>query len=472
MSTAIELFLKLTGSFFLIYLLIYSTFLLLSLIVGGLVLWKKDKLGEIRNELKHDFYYPISLLVPAYNEEVNIIDNIHSLLNLDYKLYEIVVVDDGSKDRTSEVLIEHFQMERTDRPIRRVVPCKQSRAVYEKTVNGVHMTLIVKENGRKGDALNMGINASQYPWFVCIDADSLLQKDSLERIVQPVLEDDSIVAVGGMIFVSQVLKMENGMPVRYDMPLNPVVAMQVMEYGRSFLASRILMDTFNGNLIISGAFGLFRKDIVMAVGGYDTDTLGEDMELVVKMHAFCRNANMKYSIRFEPAAVCWSQVPETLGDLFKQRRRWHLGLFQSLYKYRQMFLNSRYGAVSFISYLYYVFYELISPYLEILGLVLMFFAWCVGMLNGAFAIRFLCLYGVYGACLSMAAFYQRIYMQKMKIHFKDGVMAIIACLCESLLFRYYIAFARGAAFRSYRKRKDQWGSIQRMQHKTDANQPK
>lgn len=464
MYDVVETLLHVIDTFFLVYLLLYASYLFISVVAGGYRLWHRDKMSEVRNELKHDFYYPISLLVPAYNEEVTIIQNVESLLTLDYRLYEIIVIDDGSKDATSQKLIDHFNMKRTDRPIRRVVSCKPQESIHEADVNGVHLTVIKKVNGRKGDALNMGINASQYPWFVCIDADSVLQRDSLEKIVQPVLEDDSIVAVGGMIHILQVLEMENGVPKKYRMPLNPLVNMQVMEYERSFLASRILMDLFNGNLIISGAFGLFRKDIVMAAGGYDTDTLGEDMELVVKLHTFCRNNNIRYSIRYEPSAICWSQAPESMGDLQKQRKRWHKGLFQCLFKYRQIFCNLNFGLVSFISYLYYLIYELLSPFVEVAGLLFTLIFWAAGMLNGAFALKFLLLYAIYGACLTITAFFQRVYTLKMKIHFTDIIKAIFTCILESLVLRYFIAFTRTIAFIGYSEKKDQWGTLRRIRH--------
>ena len=156
---------------------------------------------KIKNELKHDYYFPVSILVPAFNEEVTILDSVQSLLDLEYQLYEIIVVDDGSSDNTSRALIDRFHMREVDRPIRRAIPCQPQEAVYEAESTRVKLTLIRKKNGGKGDALNMGINASQFPFFLCIDADSMLQKDSLERIVQPAMEDDAAVAVGGLIRV-------------------------------------------------------------------------------------------------------------------------------------------------------------------------------------------------------------------------------------------------------------------------------
>lgn len=459
-----DMFLRGVGVFYLIYLILYASYLLLSVTMGAWKLYQRDRMLRIRNELKHDYYVPVSVLVPAHNEEVTIVDSVKSLLHLDYRLYEIIVVDDGSTDGTVQKLVEEFQMQKMNRPVQRRVRCQQQKAVYETVVNKIQLTLISKENGGKGDALNMGINAARFPWFLCLDADSMLQKDSLERIVQPVLENDDIVAVGGLIRVAQCVELKDGEVMRYDLPKNPVLSMQVVEYDRSFLASRILMDQFNGNLIISGAFGLFRKDVVVAAGGYDTGTLGEDMELVVKLHVYCRNNRIPYFIRYEPNAVCWSQAPGSIRDLMKQRRRWHLGLFQSMVTYRQIFGNLRFGLVSFVSYLYYLMFELLSPVIEIFGLLTMAAAFFLGLLNVPFMIRFMLFYAIYGAILTLTAFLQRIYTQGLKISLPDFVKAGLMCLLEAVFFRYVLSFVRMTAFIGYKKKKNEWGVIKRMSH--------
>lgn len=464
MNRWIEPFLDGVSLFFLLYLIIYASYLFLSVTVGAWRLYSLDKMRRIKNELKHDYYFPVSILVPAYNEEITILDSVESLLNLDYRLYEIVVVDDGSRDDTSLVLIKHFHMRRVDRPIRRMLPCQPEEAVYEAEGTRVRLTLIRKKNGGKGDALNMGINASRFPYFICIDADSMLQSDSLERIVQPVMEDDTVVAVGGLIRVAQCVQMEDGKVTGYHLPWNALTSMQVMEYDRSFLASRILLDSFNGNLIISGAFGLFKKDIVVAAGGYDNHTLGEDMELVVRMHDFCRSNRIPYSIRYEPNAVCWSQAPGTFNDLRKQRRRWHLGLFQSLHRHRAMFLAPRFGLVGSVSYLYYLLYELLSPQIQIFGLFTMLLAASQGLLNVSFMVRFFLLYAIYGAILTMTAFFQRIYTQNLKISRGDVCKACVMCVVENVFFRFFLDFVRATSFIGYKKKKNQWGQIKRQKH--------
>lgn len=462
MNGWVEIFLRGVGTFFLLYLILYATYLFLSVLVGAWRLYQHDRMAQIRNELRHDYYVPISVLVPAYNEEVTIVDSVRSLMELNYRLYEIIVIDDGSKDETAARLIEAFSMRRVERPVHLRLKCRPLKAVYEAPGTKVKLTLVRKENGGKGDSLNMGINVSRYPYFLCMDADSLLQKDSLEKIAQPVLEDDCVVAVGGLIRVAQCVEMENGEVVGYHLPANPVTCMQVMEYDRSFLASRILMDQFNGNLIISGAFGLFKKETVVAAGGYDAGTLGEDMELVVKLHVYCRNNQQKYAIRYEPNAVCWSQAPTSLKDLMKQRRRWHLGLFQSMVLHRQIFANPRFGLVSWISYMYYLLFELLSPAIEVFGILTMVLAACFGFLNVPFMLRYFLFYAAYGAAMTMTAFFQRIYTQNLRITLLDAARALAMCFMESLFFRYVLSFVRVTSFIGYKRKKNQWGAIKRM----------
>ncbi len=461
MFDSVKLLLTGVGYFFIAYLIGYSTFLFLSVIVGSLDLYKHHRQEQFKSILPSDYYVPISIIVPAYNEEITVVDTVRSLLTLEYRAYEIIVVDDGSKDRTSEVLAKAFDMHLVHRPIRRQVDCQREEFIYETRAQKVPLTLIRKKNGGKADTLNMGINAANFPYFICMDADSVLQYDSLRRIVQPVLADGNVVAVGGIVRISNDVELENGRVKRYRLPRNILAFMQVLEYDRSFLASRILFDRFNGSLIISGAFGLFKKSTVIAVGGYDRKTLGEDMELVVKLHEYCTSNSIPYSIRYASDAICWTQVPERMRDLCKQRRRWHLGLFQSMYKHRTMFSNHRFGAVSFVSYLYFLIYELLSPFIEIFGVCTMALAWWFDLINVPFMVLFFLIYAVFGAILTLTAFFSRIYTADLTVSFGDGVRAACLCLFELVFLRFILAWVRCTAFIGYRKRWLSWGRIER-----------
>lgn len=441
----------------------YATFLFLSVTVGASSLYGAKRRNTLKSELLNDYFIPVSIVVPAYNESITIEATIRSLLALDYKVYEIIIVDDGSKDTTCQVVRDTFHMVPIRRPIQKKIHCQDVEAIYETRRYKVPITLIRKKNGGKSDALNMGINASQYPYFLCIDADSVLQRDSLEKIVRPILEDDRIVAVGGAVRPCNDAKIQNGRVIEYNMPHKLLPCMQVLEYDRSFLAARILFDKFNGSIIISGAFGLFKKSVVIDAGGYDTSTMGEDMELVVKLHVFCREHNIPYRIRYATDAICWTQAPEKLADLFKQRKRWHIGLYQSMVKHRRILVNPSYGLVGAISYIYFLIYELLSPYIEVFGLAVTVTAYLLDFLNLPFMLLYTAIYVVYSAILSLSAFFVRIYTIDLKLSFKDVLKAIGLCVLEVSCLRFMLAWVRITALIGYREKKTTWGSIQRKE---------
>lgn len=457
----IKLILDWVNVFFVIYMIGYSTFLFLAVVIGSSELYKKRRQEKLKNTLLQDYYIPVSIIVPAYNEEITVVETVQSLLALEYKLYEIIVVDDGSKDTTSQKLIEAFDMHPIRRPIHRKISCQPEEFIFESSNQKVPLTLIRKKNGGKADSLNMGINACRYPYFICMDADSVLQSDSLSKIVRPVIEREDVVAVGGVIRPCNGATLERGHVVNYQLPNNILACMQVLEYDRSFLASRILFDKFNGSLIISGAFGLFKKNVVIAAGGYDHSTMGEDMELVVKLHEYCISNSIPYVVKYATDAICWSQAPERLRDLCKQRKRWHLGLFQSMWKHRIMLANPKYGLVSFVSYFYFLIYELLSPFIEVFGVITMLLAFATDLINVPFMVLFFLIYAVYNCILTLTAFFARIQTVDLKISFKDVLKALLLCFFEVSVLRFVMAFVRATAFIGYRKKKLNWGRIER-----------
>lgn len=465
-ASFVQGFLYFVGVFFVLYLIGYSTFLFLSVTVGSSILYRRKREAHYQNQLMVDCYVPISIIMPAHNENVTVESSVRSLLTLDYSLYEIVVVDDGSTDDTAQVVIDAFGLRAIDRPIRLQIPCEPQQGVWVGRVQGVPITLITKENGGKADALNMGINAAQYPYFICIDADSVLQYDSLREIVAPVIEHENVVAVGGLVRLSNGIKIKDGRLTHYSLPKKIIPAMQVLEYDRSFLSARILFDQFNGNLIISGAFGMFRKDYVVACGGYDRDTVGEDMELVTKLHVFCRTNGEDYLIKYAPDAICWSQAPDNLRDLVKQRRRWHTGLFESMTKHWRIFANLRFGLVSFFSYTYFLVYELLSPLIELFGLVTVFIAVAFDFINVPFTIMFFVIYAVFGAVMSLTAFFSRVQTRDLKLSAGDVARALLLSIFEVTVLRFILATTRMIALVGYRRKERRWEKVERQ--KIDA----
>ena len=273
--------------FFVSYLIGYAIILMSSIILGSVSIYERKRKKELNNIINYDKDLKISIIIPAYNEEITIIETIESLVNVNYKDYEIIIVDDESEDNTSEKVIKHCNLQKIERFIINKIKTKPIKSIYEGVYKDVPIILVKKENGGKADSLNVGVNVSDYPWFICIDADSILQEDALQKIVQPIIEDTRVIALGGAIMINNGAIIENGKVKRYDMPKSVLASLQAIEYNRTFLASRIMFDKLNANLIISGAFGAFRKDVVIATGGYEPSTRGEDMELVIKLHKFC-----------------------------------------------------------------------------------------------------------------------------------------------------------------------------------------
>lgn len=298
--------------FFVSYLIGYAIILMSSIILGSVSIYERKRKKELNNIINYDKDLKISIIVPAYNEEITIIETIESLVNVNYKDYEIIIVDDESEDNTSEKVIKHCNLQKIERFIINKIKTKPIKSIYEGVYKDVPIILVKKENGGKADSLNVGVNVSDYPWFICIDADSILQEDALQKIVQPIIEDTRVIALGGAIMINNGAIIENGKVKRYDMPKSILASLQAIEYNRTFLASRILFDKLNANLIISGAFGAFRKDVVIATGGYEPSTRGEDMELVIKLHKFCIDNKIDYIMKYVPDTICWTQAPEKL----------------------------------------------------------------------------------------------------------------------------------------------------------------
>lgn len=466
-AAVIQTFLSVVGVFFILYLIGYSTFLFLSVTVGSSFLYRRKRETHYKNQIMADCYVPVSVIVPAYNESVTVVSSVSSLLKLDYSLYEIIVVDDGSTDDTAQQVIDAFDLHEIERPIRLQVPCNPVKSVWYGMAGSAPITLVRKENGGKADALNMGINLSQYPYFVGIDADSVLQYDSLHEIVAPVIEHENVVAVGGLVRLSNGVELKDGRLTSYSLPKQTIPAMQVLEYDRSFLSARILFDQFNGNLIISGAFGLFRKDVVVACGGYDLDTVGEDMELVTKLHVFCRTSGRDYLIKYAPEAICWSQAPASLHDLINQRKRWHRGLFECMTKHWRVFANLRYGLVGALSYSYFLVYELLSPIIELFGILTMILAVAFNFVNVPYMILFFLIYAVYGAIMSLTAFFSRVQTRDLHLSKLDVVRALCLSLFEVTILRFIMAVTRMLALMGYRKKDRRWDKITRTQIKAE-----
>ena len=345
---------------------------------------------------------PITLIAPAFNEEATCVESVRSLLTLEYPEFDILVVNDGSTDGTMDRLVEEFELEEAPRLATAEVPSAPVRRVL-RSRRHPRLWVIDKENGGKADALNAGLNHCQTPLFCAMDADSLLEPGALIRIVRPFLEDATTVAAGGVLRIANGCVVRGGRVVDVRLPKSLLARFQVLEYLRAFLVARMGWDALNATLVISGAFGIFRRDMVVAAGGYSTDTVGEDMELVVRLHRHCRENEIPYRIHFVPDPVAWTECPEELGVLSRQRDRWQRGLVQSLTRHQRMLFNPKFGRVGVFAFPFFYFLEMMGPVIEALGYVSFGVTIAMGRANWPILLAFLAVAIVLGGVLSLAA---------------------------------------------------------------------
>ena len=356
-----------------------------------------------RRIIRSPLTMPVTIIAPAYNEELTIEDSVMSLLMLEYPEFEVVVVNDGSRDSTLEKLKAAYKLHQIPSDIDMKVDCEEILGIY-RTPDNPNLVVVDKLNGGKADALNAGINVSKYPLICSIDADSLLEGGALVRVAKPFLErPEKTVAVGGIIRVANGCEIEAGRVLKVGLPHNWVPLVQTVEYLRAFLFGRSAWGAMGGLLIIPGAFGLFRKDIVLAMGGYRQDTVGEDMELVVHMHRYLREQGREYEMQFLPDPVCWTEVPEPLNILGRQRNRWQRGLIDSLRIHRRMMMNPRYGRIGLVAFPYFVIFEMLGPIIELAGYIIVPVSFGLGIMSFQFIGLFLAVSILYGAILSTGA---------------------------------------------------------------------
>ncbi len=329
------------------------------------------KYGRVEDMLRSPSTPPVSLIVPAYNEAAGIVESVRSRTILSYPRYELVVVNDGSTDDTLDRLIEAFNLRRVDLPIRPELEHANIRGIYKSGL-AIPLTVVDKENGGKGDALNAGINASAFPYVVVTDADMIFEEDSLIRIMRPFVQDRGhTVAVGGNIRPLNGCQVSMGRVTKSALPKSVIELTQVVEYQRSFLGSRPGWSFLNGLLLVSGAFGAFKKEAVIQAGGFPQHHLGEDLDLTMRLHRTQREAGNEYRIVYAPNAVVWTEVPAKAPPLRKQRIRWHRGLRQVVQDHRKMLFNPRYGFIGTVAWPAFFLFEFIAPILEFAGWIIM-----------------------------------------------------------------------------------------------------
>ncbi|WP_038057863.1 glycosyltransferase family 2 protein [Thermus amyloliquefaciens] len=428
----------------------------------GMVARYARELSELslKDLLEREAYLPVSILVPTYNEEKTIVPSVRSFLALQYPEFEVVVVADGPKDRTLEVLKEAFHLVEVDWVYRRVLPTKPVRAVY-RSLSHPNLIVLDKENGGKADALNAGLNLARYPLFCAVDADSLLDAQALLRASRLFLEEDRVLAVGGTIRPLNGAVVRGGVVEALHLPRGFLEIMQIIEYARAFFMGRAGWSAMGALLIISGAFGLFRREEVLRVGGYRTDTVGEDMELVVRLHRRAREEGREYRILYTPDPICYTEVPTDWATLRRQRNRWHRGLWEVLWTHRVMLFNPRYGRLGLLAMPYFLLFEALAPVVEVLGYVLLPVFYLLGLFNAEFAFLFLLLALAYGVLLSQLAVGMETLLLQRYPRLRDRLALLLLAILEGLGYRQILAWERFlATFQVWRKR-GVWGEMRR-----------
>ena len=447
------------------FTVLLSLIYIVQLIISFIRVRKDDKVRQSNDYGRYvssENLLPISLLIPAYNEEENIVSNIKSLLKIDYPQFEIIVVNDGSNDRTHEFIVESFGLYKIKSAVKTSIPTKEIRGVYY-NIEYPNLIYIDKENGGKSDALNAGINISSYPLFACLDADSRIEPDALLKLSIEFLKNTDTIVAGGLVRIANGFKIRDGRINGFTMPPKMIERFQIVEYYRSFLSGRVSWGATNSMLIVSGAFGVFKKQAVIKVGGYKTNTIGEDMEIVVRLHKYMRAHKQKYKIIFCEDSVCWTQGPMSISDIRSQRRRWQIGLLDTLISHRSLFLNPRYGMIGLMAIPYNWIFELLGAPIEVLGYFLIPFSLVMGELNMFFFIIYFLLAVLLGVILSIGSLILEQYTRKTTMSAKQCLSLSLYAVLENCGYRQAITLFRVEGILKYRKLRKTWGKIKRKE---------
>jgi cellulose synthase/poly-beta-1,6-N-acetylglucosamine synthase-like glycosyltransferase len=446
-----------------IYFLFVNSFYAVLLVSAAVEMVQHGRLvrGERRWRVLDSKVAPgVTMLAPAYNEAATITESVRALLSLYYPNLEIIVIDDGSRDETLQVLTREFDLSPINPVYQRRIDTRPIRALYR---SRMHANLVVaaKENGGKADALNSGLNLATGELVCAMDADTLIEPEAMQRMVRPFLQGSEVLAAGGTIRVANGSVVRGGRVVLAHAPLRPIPGFQVIEYLRAFLLGRLGWNRLGGNLIISGAFGLFRRAAMIDIGGYAHDTVGEDMELVVRLRRHGYETGGPHRVEFIPDPVAWTEAPESLRVLGRQRDRWHRGLADVLWRHRGVTFNPRYGAMGMLVFPYFIFLELFAPVIEVVGLLGLGVALFIGVLDLRFAaLFFLVAYGM-GMVLSVASLVMEELSFRRYDRMRDRFVLLAWALFENIGYRQLTAWWRLRGLLKFFRGRREWGAMER-----------
>lgn len=444
------------------------TYVILGIIsaVETLDYMKKNSFVNYKEILSSSISPSISIIAPAYNETLNIVENVRSLLSNHYVNYDVIIVNDGSKDDSLEKLITAYDLVKVDYLMNKQIATKPLRGGVFKSTNPAFERLIVvdKENGGKADALNMGLNISPNKYVACIDVDCLLLEDSLQKMIKPFLENThtKVIATGGVIRIANSCVIKNGKLIDVNLPKSRILRGQILEYLRAFLLGRMAWSKLNGLLVISGAFGLFDKKIAIEVGGYDTKTVGEDMELIVRMRRHMEEKKIKYKVAYIPDPLCWTEAPDNFKVFISQRNRWTRGTIETLKKHKKIGFNPKYKSLGIISYPYWLIYERLAPIIEVIGIFYFVFLVINNSIKWDYAFAFIVMAYLFSVSFSIVT----IIAEELTFHqYKKkgiGLKLITTAFLEPIINHPFILYsAMKGNFDYYFNKKIKWGEMTR-----------
>ncbi len=450
---------------FYLTLVLFATYLLLG-IFSAIALRKylrKNSYINYNSLVLSPLSLKISIIAPAFNESKTIIDNIRTLLSLYYNNFEVVIVNDGSTDDTFELIKDAYDLIRVNYYFDYRIPCERIRGVYRsKNPSYNRLTVIDKNNGGKADSLNAGINICHSDLFVSIDADSIIEADSILKLVKPFLEEKEkkVIGTGGVIRIVNSCDVERGHIREIKIPSQFLPRLQVLEYTRAFLLGRMAWSQLDGLMLISGAMGLFDRETVIRAGGYSVKTVGEDMELVLRMRRYMAENDEKYEVTYIPDPLCWTEVPSDLKSMRKQRTRWTRGLIESLRTHRKLFFNSNYGRLGLLGYPYWFFFEWMAPLIAFTGFIYTIYLIIRDSLNWPFYLLLFAFVYSFAVCLSTwAVLFEEITFHKYKRK-RDVLKLIGVALLEPFFYPVHTYFAVRGNLEALRGKKG-WGKAER-----------
>lgn len=437
---------------------------LVQLMASSVTLWRRPAATRTALDLwtrQVDYPFPVTILAPAFNEELTIADSVRSLLALNYPDFRLFIINDGSKDDMMGVLQREFALEPTEIETAVTLHATRTIGLYQSRTNP-RLVVIDKENGRKADAINCGLSYAQTPLVCVIDADSMIEPDGLLRAAEPFMTDDgSLVAVGGAIRIANGCRVSGGQVLTVGVPRRWLPRFQTVEYLRAFLISRVAASRWATLTLISGAFGVFRRSTLVEIGGYRHDTVGEDLEVITRLHRHCRERRRPYRIGFVPEIVCWTEAPATVAGLRNQRARWQQGALETIARHRAMIGRPRYGRIGLVAMPMMILEDIICPPLEVLGYVLIPSLFALGLLAPHLALMFLALSVLFGIFLSLGALIHEELQVRRTPSARGLATLAVTAIVENLGYRQMnSAFRLIGMWRHMRKRTG-WAAVPR-----------